>query len=133
MWEQKRRDAVRNRIEARKAIKRDLRDLTPDILLAKITDLTKRVTSYPQERPEDPPLPPDLDEARRIASEAESFFSMDCRTMSDTCDAAAKKSENELNDARLNEAGLTARIKVADDRKLESEKPARRGQKYSSR
>ena len=118
--EQKRRDAVRNRIEARKAIKRDLRDLTPDILLAKITDLTKRVTSYPQERPEDPPLPPDLDEARRIASEAEVFFN-DCRTMSDTCDAAAKKSENELNDARLNEAGLTARIKVADDRKLESE------------
>ena len=118
--ERKRRDAVRNRIEARKAIKRDLRDLTPDILQAKIKDLTKRVTSYPQERPEDPPLPTDLDEATRIASDAEVVVT-DCRTRLDTCDAAAKKSEGGLNKARLNEAGLTARIKVAGDRKEESE------------
>ena len=117
---QERRDARRVKSDAIAAIKRDLRDLTPDILQAKIKDLTKRVTSYPQERPEDPPLPPDLDDARRIASEAEVFVN-DCRTRLDTCDAAAKKSEGGLNKARLNEAGLTARIKVAGDRKEESE------------
>ncbi len=117
---QERRDAQRVKDDAIAAIKRDLRDLTPDILLSKVKDLTKRVTSYPQERPEDPPLPPDLDEARRIASEAEVFVD-DCRTRLDTCDVAAKKSEDELNEARLNEAGLTARIKVAGDRKEESE------------
>ena len=102
------------------AIKRDLRDLTPDILQAKINDLTERVTSYPDVRPADPPLPPDLDEATRIASDAEVVVT-DCRTRLDACDAAAKKSEGGLNKARLNEAGLTARIKVAGDRKEESE------------
>ena len=118
--EQKRRDAVRDRIEARKAIKRDLRDLTPDILQAKINDLTERVTSYPDMRPADPPLPPDLDEATRIASDAEVVVT-DCRTRLDACDAAAKKSDEQLTKARLNDADRTARIRVADDRKLESE------------
>ena len=117
---QGRRDAQRVKGDAIAAIKRDLRDLTPDILQAKINDLTERVTSYPDVRPADPPLPPDLDEATRIASEAE-YFVTDCRTRLDTCDAAAKKSEGGLNKARLNEAGLTARIKVAGDRKEESE------------
>ena len=54
---QERRDALRNREDARQSIKNDLRDLTPDILLAKIEQLTERVTAYPVERPEAPPLP----------------------------------------------------------------------------
>ena len=118
--EQGRRDAQRVKGDAIAAIKRDLRDLTPDILQAKINDLTERVTSYPDVRPADPPLPPDLDEATRIASDAEVVVT-DCRTRMDACAATAKKSEGGLNKARLNEAGLTARIRVAGDRKEESE------------
>ena len=114
-------DAHRNRGDAIAAIQQDLRDLTPDILQAKIRDLTERVTSYPDVRPADPPLPPDLDEATRIASDAEVVVT-DCRTRLDACDAAAKKSDEQLTKARLNEAGLTARIKVAGDRKEESER-----------
>ena len=117
---QERRDARRVKSDAIAAIKRDLRDLTPDILQAKIKDLTKRVTSYPQERPEDPPLPPDLGEATRIASDAEVVVT-DSRTRLDASDAAAKKSDEQLTKARLNDADRTARISVADDRKLETE------------
>ena len=51
---QERRDAQRNREEAVKAIERDLRDLTPDVLLGKVTNLTERVASYPKERPREP-------------------------------------------------------------------------------
>ena len=44
---QERRDAQRNREEALKAIKRDLRDLTPLVLRGKVKNLTRRITSYP--------------------------------------------------------------------------------------
>ena len=113
-------DAHRNRGDAIAAIQQDLRDLTPDILQAKIRDLTERVTSYPDVRPADPPLPTDLDEATRIASDAEVDVT-DCRTRLDACAAAARKSDEQLTKARLNDADRTARIRVADDRKLESE------------
>ena len=117
---QERTDTQRVKGDAIAAIKRDLRDLTPDILQAKIKDLTERVTSYPDVRPAEPPLPPDLDEATRIASDAEVVVT-DCRTRLDACDAAARKSDEQLTKARLNDADHTARTRVADDRKLESE------------
>ena len=42
-----------------KAIERELRDLTPDVLLGKVKNLTERVASYSKETPrETPPLPP---------------------------------------------------------------------------
>ena len=66
---QERQDAQRNKDESLKAIERELRDLTPDVLLGKVKSLTKRVASYPGERPEIPPLPSDLDEAQRIEEE----------------------------------------------------------------
>ena len=113
-------DAHRNRGDAIVAIQQDLRDLTPDILKAKIKDLKKRVKSYPQERPKDPPLPPDFDEASRIASEAERIVT-NCRTILETCEAAAKKAEGKLSEARLDEAGRAARIKVAGESEKDSE------------
>ncbi len=109
---QERRDAQRNREEALKAIKRDLRDLTPLVLRGKVKNLTRRITSYPQKRPEDPPLPSDFEEAQRIASDAEGWVT-DCRAEWRICEDAAKSAEGELNRARLNETDLEARIKVA--------------------
>ena len=57
---QRRREAQRNREEALKAIERELRDLTPEVLVGKIAGLSDRVAAYPQERPCDLPLPPRL-------------------------------------------------------------------------
>ena len=56
---QQRKEAVRKRDEATAKIKRNLRDLTLEGLLRKVEGLSARVASYPQERPEDQPLPPD--------------------------------------------------------------------------
>ena len=116
---QKRREAQRTKKEALNAIERDLRDLTPDVLQGKIKSLTRRVTSYPQERPEDPPLPCNFEEAQRIASEAEHLVT-GCQTEWRTCEDAAKNAEDELNRARLGEADLEARIKVASTSKDEA-------------
>ena len=109
---QERRDAVRNRKDARRSIKQDLRDLTPDILLAKIEQLTERVTSYPVERPEYPPLPAGYDEAESIASKSEGLVG-DCRSELRSREEAAEKAKDELNKARVNEAELEARRKAA--------------------
>ena len=109
---QKRRDALRNKEEALKSIKRDLRDLTASVLLGKVENLRRKVATYPAVRPDDPPLPSDFEEAQRIASEADRRFS-DCQTELDALEDAAKQAEDKLNQARLNEADLSARVKIA--------------------
>ena len=45
---QERQDAERNKDEAHKAIERELRDLTPDVLLGKVESLRVRVAAYPK-------------------------------------------------------------------------------------
>ena len=55
-----RQDAERNKEEALKTIERELRDLTPDVLLGKVGSLRGRVAAYPKERPSEPALPADL-------------------------------------------------------------------------
>ena len=111
---QERRDAQRDKEEAFKAIERELRDLTPDVLLGKVKNLAERVTSYPKERPENPPLPTDLDEAQRIEAEVSGLVA-DCDVELRTCDDAAKNAEDKLNQSQIDEAGRTARIKIARD------------------
>ena len=109
---QERQDAQREKDEALTAIARELRDLTPDVLLGKVKNLEERVTSYPKERPENPPLPTDLDEAQRIYAEVSGLVA-DCDIELRTCDDAAKNAENKLNSARIDEVGRTARIEIA--------------------
>ncbi len=109
---QDRRDAERNKREAIEAIERDLRDLTPDVLQGKIKNLTTRVNSYPKERPEAPPLPPDFEEAQRMASETEALIAA-CQVELHTRRDTAEKAEAELSQARLNETDRAARIRVA--------------------
>ena len=116
---QKRRDTLRNREEATKAISRDIRDLTPDVLQGKVKNLTTRVTAYPQERPKDPPLPSDFEEAQRIASEAEHSVT-GFQAALHASEDAVQKAESELNNARLNDVGHTTRIKVAHTGKEEA-------------
>ena len=66
---QERQDAERNKVEALTAIERELRDLTPDVLLGKVESLRGRVAAYPKERPSEPAMPADLDRAQEIDAE----------------------------------------------------------------
>lgn len=128
--EQERRDALRNRDEAREATKREVRDWTPEILRSRIASLTENVNTYPKQRPEFPPIPADLDEARRIATEAAGVVA-DCERESQSCGAASKEAEDHLNKAKIEHAELVARIDVARDRDEEASRrltTAREGQ-----
>ena len=116
---QERQDAQREKEEALKAIVRDLRDLTPDVLIGKVKNLTERVTSYPKERPESQPIPTYLDEAQQIEAEASSLVT-DCDVELRTCDDAAKNAEAELNGARIDEAGHTAKLEMARSSKRDA-------------
>ena len=109
---QERQDEQRNKEEALKAIARELRDLTPDVLLGKVKNLAERVTSYPMERPENPLLPSDLDEAQRIEAEASDSVK-NCNTELRAREDAAQNSETELNGARRGEAVRTAKSEMA--------------------
>ncbi len=116
---QERQDAQRDKEEAFKAIERELRDLTPDVLLGKVKNLAERVISYPKERPENPPLPTDLDEAQRIEAEVSDWVK-DCDAKLRACEDAAQNADTELNKARIDEAGLTAKIEMADSSKRDA-------------
>ena len=116
---QERQDAQRNKDEALKAIERELRDLTPDVLLGKVKNLTERVASYPGERPKTPALPPDLDEAQRIEAEATELVK-DCDAKLRDCEVASQNAETELNRFRMDEAGRTAKIEVARNSKSDA-------------
>ena len=113
---QERQEAQRDKEEALKSIERDLRDLTPDVLLGKVKSLAERVSSYPGERAEDFPLPSDLDEGQRIEAEVSELVKA-CDKKLRACEDASRNAESALNEARIDEAGLTARIKVARNSK----------------
>ena len=108
----RRREAQRSREEAAKAIKRDLRDLTPDILLDKVKSLTQRVASYPRQRPQDLPLPPDFDGAKEVASSME-FSLEERRDQHRACEAAAKRAAVALQEAEVGDKVLAAKIGAA--------------------
>ena len=116
---QKRQNAQRNRQEAMEAIERELRDLTPDVLFGKVDSLTERITSYPKERPETPPLPEDLDEAQRIEREVSDLVD-ECEDRLHVCDYAAKSAEVELQALQIDEAGRTARLEIARSSKQDA-------------
>ena len=116
---QERQDALRNKDEARKAIERELRDLTPDVLLGKVNSLTEKVNSYPKERPENPPLPKDLDEAQLIEVELSDLVKERDAELR-ACQDTAQDAEVELNGARINEAGRKAKLEMARSSKRDA-------------
>ena len=109
---QERQDAQRNKKDALKAIERELRDLTPDVLLGKVNNLTERVATYPKERPENPLLPTDLDEAQRIEAEV-SVLVNECGANLRACEDTAQNAEKELQVIRIDEAGRSAKLEIA--------------------
>ena len=118
---QDRQDAQRNKDDALKAIERELRDLTPDLLLGKVNSLTEKVTSYPEDRPEEPPLPTDLDEAQRIESEVSDSVD-ECQATLRACESASQSVEEELQAMRIEEAGRTAKLEITRKSKQDAAK-----------
>ena len=116
---QQRQQAERDRAEADTAIKRELRDLTPDVLLGKVETLYERVAAYPDQRPADPPLPADFEAAKKAAGEAESALEAGQAEHTARSQAAAKASDA-LQEYRTDEQVLQARIEDARGAKAQA-------------
>lgn len=114
-----RKAAERKRRDARDTIERDLRDLTVVGLRGKIERLTKRINAYAAERPEDPPLPPDLDTATQVAA-AKARTVEEKRAQFDNCDEAAKSADGALQEERLGESNLVGKIEMARNAKQQA-------------
>ena len=100
-----RKEAERNRQEAIAAIKRDLRDLTLEVMQEKIEGLRRRIDHYAAERPSDPPLPSTYEEAKQIAAEIKDLLAERQahyrRRQADAKSAAKRRLEQELRKATL--------------------------------
>nr|MDE0500702.1 AAA family ATPase [bacterium] len=100
-----RKEAVRNRQEAITAIRRDLRDLTPEVMQEKIREIGRRIDRYAADRPSDPPLPATYEKAKHITTETKDLLDErrdQYRTLqADFASAAKKRSEQELRKATL--------------------------------
>ena len=107
-----RRSAERDRQEAAKTISQDRRDLTVDDLRRKIEGLSGRIASYAGERPADPPLPANHDEARRAASRAEEVVA-ERRADLERCETAANEAAAARTEAELGEATLGGKIELS--------------------
>lgn len=66
-----RHDAERVLEEVETSIKQDLRDLTSEDLVQKVERLTGRVAAFEEARPDEPPVPPDLDAAQTLAADCD--------------------------------------------------------------
>ena len=109
---EQRKNAQRQRRDAEGTIRRDLRDLTVDVLRGKIEGLTRRVEAYAKERPETPPLPPDFETAKQISSALARAVG-EKREEFDNCEQAAKTASSALQEEQINESNLTGKIEMA--------------------
>ena len=107
-----RKEAERCRDEATKTIQQDLRDLTVAALHDKVKGLSRRIAAYTAERPADPPLPVDFEEAKRIAA-ARSRAAENRRTEFEAREHAASRAARALSQHQNTESNLAGRIEMA--------------------
>ena len=100
---ERRKEATRQRAEAIATIKRDLHGLTLDVMVQKIEGLSKRIDGYDAERPADPLLPADFQEAKLLASQADRIAA-EREADHARCRDAAEEARNRLSHAELDEA-----------------------------
>ena len=110
-----RQDAERNKEEALKAIERELRDLTPDVLLGKVESLRGRVAAYPKERPSKPALPTDLDRAQEIEAQVSDLVKESAVTLR-ACQDDVQGAEVTLKSVQSEGDSLRAEINMARGR-----------------
>ena len=113
---ERRREAKRQRSEALATIERDLRDLTVDVLDTKIKGLTRQIASYAADRPDDPPVPSDFEEAKKAASATDRIVA-ELRDGFENCNHAAAEADSALSNEQIKEADLNGQIKHARESK----------------
>jgi len=100
-----RKEAERTRQEAIAAIRRDLRDLTPEVMQEKIKEIGQRIDRYSAERSSDSPLSLTYEEAKQIAAEMGELLAARQEQyrirQSEVESSAEKRSEQELRKATL--------------------------------
>ena len=111
---EERKEAERQREDAVKTIKRDLRDLLPEVLAQKVEGLAKRIASYPGSRPESPPLPSNFDDAKQVASNAETS-SAECRAEVARCEENHQRADDARQQAELSAAVQSEKLNNARD------------------
>ena len=114
-----RQDAERNKEEALKAIQRELRDLTPDVLLGKVESLRGRVAAYPKERPSEPALPADLDRAQEIEAEVSDLVKESAVALR-ACQDDVQGTEAALKSVQSEGDSLRAEINMARGRECDA-------------
>ena len=116
---QERQDAERNKDEAHKAIERELRDLTPDVLLGKVESLRVRVAAYPKERTSEPAMPADLDRAQEIEAEISDLVKEGAVALQ-ACQDDVQGAETALKSVQSEGDSLRAEINMARGREADA-------------
>ena len=109
---EQRREAERDRDNARETIKRDLRDLTVEDLSSKIKGLSHRISEYASNRPSDPPMPSDFEEAKRIAANTDRALAHRRANLED-CENTVRSASQQREEAQRNNARLSGQIDIA--------------------
>lgn len=104
-----RTNAERDKREAADGIKQDLRDLTVDALTEKVERLETAIAEYTATRPSEPPLPDDLDAAQDRLGATNAAVE-ECKTELEACEAAANRAASALQELKINDAELTAKL-----------------------
>lgn len=117
-----RKEAERTRREAIAAMRRDLRDLTPEVIQDKISEISRRIDGYRAGRPSESPLPPTYEDAKRIAEEMKNLRATrreEYRIRQAVGDSAAeKRSEQELRKVTLDVRIQEGRYAVEEAERL---------------
>lgn len=103
--------AESEREAAQKTINQDLRDLTVEVLEQKIRGLRHGIEEYRQSRPEEPPIPADHDEARRLASVLEDQYTVLRRTRDDRESRLAQR-RKALTDEEVRQAVAAKKLEI---------------------
>ena len=107
-----RRATEQDRRQATTIIEENLQDLTAEALRGKIRGLSRGIEAYAAERPDEPPLPGSVRDAKRVAEEAERIVA-EFREQQDTCDIAATDAAGARREAEIKEADLKGQIQNA--------------------
>ncbi len=109
----RRKEAERQREAATETIKRDVRDLTPQLIQEKITQLNTKVSTYFESRATDPPLPESLEKATAIAEIADTVEKQ-ARNLERQCQEQLNNAENVLTQAKQADTNRSARLELLD-------------------
>ena len=116
-----RQEALRQRDSASKTIKRDLRDLTAELLAQKVEGLATSTAAYPSERVADAPLPSSFEDAERLASDAKRKF-YDCQADLRRCQKKAEEARQYRHDLERRNAARQAEVGSAEDAQAQAER-----------